>query len=360
MTLDNLLDRLEALGIERPAVMSVSAVTGYESVYEKRRTENRLSGFEPNVFEQERVQQYLEPWQTIIGLAIPYSLVPLKTAVQPKAISQVSIMAWEWDYHQVIRQTLQSALTDVGAYSIHVDSGPLPERSIALKMGLAKAGRSQLLIHPRYGTGFYLAFVLTNLQPSEGALAEQGGEKILTSELILADCCKDCRRCQKSCPSAALTGESDFDGTKCVSALTQKKGKLNEWERSLLGSQLYGCDICQLACPANKELTWQEPSDTKFPINRQTSNRIDPSGLLMLSQKAFLRTYGHMGFAWRGVKTMKRNALINMGNSHDLYWSGILEDYLKDYGAQDGAELTEIAIWALAQLRIVSINPGRT
>lgn len=353
MTLDQLLNRLEALGIERPSVLPVSEVTDYESIYEKRRLENKLSGFEPNVFEKASVRQYLAPWQTIIGLAVPYVLSAPKTPVGLHTISQISIMAWEWDYHQEIKKMLESVLEDAGEYAIHVDSGPLPERSIALKMGIAKAGRSQLLIHPKYGTGFYLAFILTNMQPSSAVFDRINHEGTQDSTFILADSCKHCRRCQNSCPSGALTGESDFDGTRCISALTQKKGPLNDWEKKSIGCQLYGCDICQIACPANQAQNRLELTHLKFPVYRQTINQIDPRELLTLSQKAFLRTYGHMGFAWRGVKTMKRNALINMGNSRDGYWVDVLKAYINSRGAQDDAELIEAAQWALTQLGAV-------
>lgn len=316
MTIEQLLDGLENLGIDRPKAMSVQAL--------------------------QLECEYLRPWQTIIGLAVPYALTSNQFSVESQQISQVSIMAWEWDYHTSIRQTLQTFLGDEETYAIHIDSGPLPERQIAIQMGLAEAGRSQLLIHPHYGTAFHLAFILTN---------HLATEVITPSVYQLAETCKDCDRCQKACPGSALTGTADFNRNRCVSAITQKKGLLSDWESELIGCHLYGCDICQQVCPANKQVEGLACAATSFQVYRETVNRLSPESLLLLSQKDFAKHYGHTGFAWRGAKTMKRNALINMGNHASIEWLAVLESCLANQAITSDEILYQTALWSLHQQR---------
>ena len=358
-SLTQLIQQLKSMGIETPVALPISAIKGYHPIYEAREAQRLLSGFEPNHKDAAQLYQYLQPWQTIIGMVFPYSLLPLQRKAKPTDISRVSIMAWEWDYHQVIQNKIKAALGDEFSYQIHVDSGPLPERSIALQMGLGKPGRNQCLIHPVYGTAFHLAFLLVSLE-GEATVGEEvslGEESAATTvagqsykSFSLAEICENCQRCQDHCPSGALTGVADFNGQTCISALTQKKGLLTEEEKELIGKQLYGCDLCQLSCPANAPLSEKSNLDDLM-LTRKTANAMNPSDLLGLSQKQFKKNYGAMGFSWRGVKTNKRNALINMGNSRDGHWINVIEDYLTEQASLDGEVLVETALWALSRLK---------
>lgn len=358
-SLEQLIQQLKTMGIETPVALPITALKGYSPIYDTRETQHCLSGFEPNHREVAKLNQYLAPWKTIIGMIFPYSLLPLQRKASPTEISRISIMAWEWDYHQVIQNKIKTALGDEISYQIHVDSGPLPERSIALQMGLGKPGRNQCLIHPVYGTAFHLAFLLVSLE-GEAAVDEEvsvGGESAATTvadqpykPFSLAAVCENCHRCQQHCPSRALTGETNFNGQTCISALTQKKGLLTEAEKELIGKQLYGCDLCQLSCPANAPLSEKSNLD-ELMLTRKTANALNPADLLNLSQKQFKEKYSTMGFSWRGIKTNKRNALINMGNSRDGYWINVIEDYLEHRASLDGEVHVEAALWALKRLK---------
>jgi epoxyqueuosine reductase len=366
----SLIERLVAIGIDQPVAMPVKELMGYELVYNERKNAKKLSGFEPNFENPMALETYLSEWQTIIGMAIPYSLLPREQAIRnADAISRVSIMAWEWDYHHVIKDLLKNAVGDDVKHQIHVDSGPLPERSIALQMCLGKAGRNQMLIHPKYGTSVYLAYLLVDMPYSaellEASPVETNEIELFSEEAFefeLAACCDNCYLCQECCPAKALVGDCEFDGSRCISTLTQKKGLLNDEEMHLMGGQLYGCDICQLVCPANKPLEkWSEPAQKTahkvtslktepLVLARDTANVLVPTTLLNMSQKEFQRQYGKMGVSWRGVKTSKRNALINMGNSGSSKWLQFIKTYIEERGVLDGEELTQTALWAIGQI----------
>lgn len=353
-TVQNVLALLMNKGFESCVAFPVSELNGYEEVYFDREQIHHLSEFEPDYRQEDILKAYLAPWETIIGLSIPYALLPINQETSKETISQISIMAWEWDYHEVIKKMIKEALGDEFPYQIHVDMGPLPERSIALQMGMGKAGRNQFLIHPMYGTAFHLAFILISfsLKPAADNLEQPELIKNTKSKSFeLANACKNCRICQLGCPAKALTGESNFNGQRCISALTQKKGYLEHFEKKLMGVHLYGCDYCQLCCPVNRPLLKIEEAKGLL-LTREKSNAIDPAELLSLSGKRFKNDFGHMGFSWRGIKTNKRNALINMANDRSEYWIPKIEHYLRNQALHDGEDLIETAKWAIEQIKL--------
>lgn len=348
----NFIEKLKNKGIPCPIVMGTEVLGSYPDIYSQRREKGVLSGLEPDFLDVEGLKTYIEPWRYIVGMAIPYGLLPMNRLPQPNEISSVSIMAWEWDYHLAIKTLINEALGSAYIYQIHVDQGPLPERYMAMKMGIATAGRSQMLIHSEYGTAFHLAFIMTNFESREEGVVSFLEETAVTNvtnlpfELSLA--CKNCHKCQNHCPVKALTGEADFDATKCISALTQKKGMLSEMEMRAMGRQLYGCDLCQLACPTNSPLSKDK---TCLLPNRLNVNRVNPLTILKASQKTFTRDFGKMGFSWRGLGVSKRNAIINIGNFGNLGHLEALETAKKDWEHSGNEILAKTAQWAIHQIK---------
>ena len=87
----------------------------------------------------------------------------------------------------------------------------------------------------------------------------------------------------------------------CLSAITQKKGELTEWEISLMREHntVWGCDVCQSVCPFNKE-----PALT--PVSFFYEDRI-PHLTREVLDTMNKPTFKKRAFAWRGRKTVERN-----------------------------------------------------
>ena len=143
------------------------------------------------------------------------------------------------DYHLWIRQRLKK-ITEFHRQTIPqgncrgcVDTAPFFERQYAQNAGLGTIGRNTMLIHPEWGSHFFLAAFLTT-------------EELPASKPLEFHPCVDCQRCQKACPNGALSEPFRLDARKCVNYWTiEHKGPFS-------GSS-FGCDLCQNACPWNRE-----------------------------------------------------------------------------------------------------------
>ena len=193
---------------------------------------------------------------------------------------KISKYALGEDYHPILKEKLWELLEFIKIIipeaqgRCFVDSAPIFEKSYAQRSGIGKIGKHTLLITPEYGTYIFL------------------GEIVLDVSLIPdmnsnIDPCGNCTKCLDACPTGALCEPYALDARKCISYLTiEHKVDIEEPVKSMLGNSIFGCDICQDACPHNKHakttensaflpsnsilsLTkkdWQEMDDEKFNL----------------------------------------------------------------------------------------------
>jgi epoxyqueuosine reductase len=148
------------------------------------------------------------------------------------------------DYHLVIAKKLKQLEAFVhekhlGVKTfIGVDSRPIAERSLALKAGLGFLGKNTMVIKPGLGSYFFIGGMLTTLS--------------LEEDTPLNVNCGTCRLCIDSCPTQALNEDYTMNATQCISYMTiEQKKALDLKGLEQTKDWLYGCDICQEACPYN-------------------------------------------------------------------------------------------------------------
>ncbi len=159
---------------------------------------------------------------------------------------KISKYALNRDYHVVIKSKLYRLLSFIQEIDpviegrVFVDSGPVFEKLYAVNAGLGWIGKNSCLILPKRGSFFFLGTMLLNVS--------------LTPDSSYAlNHCGECTRCIDACPTGAITVPYTIDSNKCISYLTiEHKGEIPQNIDFKSGKQIFGCDICQQACPFNK------------------------------------------------------------------------------------------------------------
>lgn len=205
----------------------------------------------------------------------------------------LSIYARGKDYHTVLGDKLEAAADTLRTlypdhtFAVLVDDSPIPEVYAASCAGLGRIGTHGLLIHATYGSYVFIGTILTDLD-----LPATGDAPSL---------CLMCDACRRACPV-------DLDKSRCLSALTQQGGTLDEEQTALVSAHplIWGCDTCQLVCPLNRGV--QNEPDPDFSQNRICS--LSLSDLDGLTRKQFLAKYPDRAFTWRGPAPLRRNLTL--------------------------------------------------
>jgi epoxyqueuosine reductase len=205
------------------------------------------------------------------------------------------------------------------------------ERDFAALAGAGWHGKSTMLIHPKLGTWFFLAEILTTLE--------------IEPDSPLPDRCGRSTRCIEACPTAAITGPHQLDARRRISYLTiEHKGSIPLELRPLIGDRIYGCDDCLEACPWNRFA--QAANETAFaarPFVHDMTLRdflsLDDEGFRALFRKSPIKRLKRRG--------LLRNVCVALGNVGS-------EDDLPalERAANDSEPLiAEHAGWAIERIR---------
>ena len=117
--------------------------------------------------------------------------------------------------------------------------------------------------------------------------------------------CGRCTRCLDACPTGALEAPFHIDARKCISYLTiEHKGGFDGLDPESFKGWMYGCDICQDACPYNRfSLPNSEP---EFQPSEQLKAMRDKDWK-NLDQDGFDALFGRSAVQRAGYEGLKRN-----------------------------------------------------
>lgn len=162
------------------------------------------------------------------------------------------------DYHNVHRKRLKKMVQWLEETSQQQDiarpfsdSSPILEKVFAVQSGLGWIGKNTLLIHRKYGTFTLLSGIITRLAlPTHPPVQELNR-------------CGTCERCLEACPTQALTPFS-LDARRCISYhLIESKNAIPEFVQKNNPGYVFGCDLCQDACPHN----WNKPESNSLEFS---------------------------------------------------------------------------------------------
>lgn len=276
----------------------------------------------------------LEDTRTVISLAFPY----YSSQKRENSLPQLASYALGADYHDALRSRLQSVVEALkeaygGEYRICIDSAPIFERMWAERCGIGTRCDNGLISVPGFGTRVFLAEILSTVDFSvEGgflldghstsdissdqdsdAKAEDRVEHVpITREMLDDWSCTHCGACRRACPAGALQTDSTVDARRCLSYLTiEHRGEWDEEGRAAMSTAagrrtLYGCDLCQNACPLNRRAETERP-DAALPEFRPS-----PELLTLTAEAARALTQTDFSQLFRGspVKRAKLAGLL--------------------------------------------------
>lgn len=258
-------------------------------------------------------QQWLPGARSLWVAAWPYQ--PPRPAPQPAGAPQGRLAAYAIcpDYHRGLRRRLEvlvrwaarrCALRPEAHFRVLVDTGPPVERELLRLSGAGVVGKNTCAFVPQAGSWVVLGVVVSTLAlPADPEAAEP---EMPPQEPAM---CLNCRRCLDACPTGALQPYR-IDPARCISHLTQLRGPLPEDQRLSLRGWVFGCDLCQLACPHNgpeqAPLAFHHPR--RLRPAPDLSTRAGLAWLLGLSGEEFTRLFGPTAAAWRGRSVLQRNA----------------------------------------------------
>ena len=243
--------------------------------------------------------------KSIISLLVNYYTEP-----EPDPgpdFGQIANYAVGLDYHKILKKKIkqfQSVLEkEIGNHFLSKgfsDSVPLLEKSVARNSGLGFFGKHTLIINKPFGSYFFICELISNLdlEPTE----KTNGT------------CGKCTRCKDICPTGALDNEYQLDARLCISYQTIENREVIPVElREKIGNWLFGCDLCQVACPYNKkikETTWKE-----FKPNSGVGHWVKLSDILSIrSDDEFHNKFCHTTLTRPKRAGLIRNAAIVSGN----------------------------------------------
>ncbi len=217
--------------------------------------------------------------------------VPYYTTECDDPARNISAYAVSRDYHLYFKELFDEILPVLRArfpdnrFAGFTDHSPIAEAEAAARAGLGFLGCNHLFLTKEHSSFVFLGEIIT-----DACLHAPAGE-VCT--------CDACGACTRTCPVSC-------DITRCHSALTQKKGALTEEEeRQLLAhGSVWGCDICQNACPVTAKAKAAGTLYTRIPFfYEQAIPHLTEQTVREMSDEAFAAR----AFSWRGRNTILRN-----------------------------------------------------
>ncbi|MEM0983405.1 MAG: tRNA epoxyqueuosine(34) reductase QueG [Planctomycetota bacterium] len=226
----------------------------------------------------------------------------------PDGYGRIARYARGRDYHDVIKKRLHTLCDELRAefleagFRAFVDTAPVLERELAMRAGLGWTGKHTLTIHPKLGSCMLLGGVLTTLD-------------LPTAHEPMTDHCGTCTRCINSCPTDAITPYS-VDARRCISYLTiEHRGPIDPEFFGGIGSWVFGCDVCQEACPHNSPRETDAEINPAYAATRDSFDLLEVLGWTEDDRRAALK-----GSAMKRAKLemWKRNAAVCLANQGRL------------------------------------------
>jgi epoxyqueuosine reductase len=285
-------------------------------------------------------QSILDGCKSLLMLGVPYLYDEHQRQPNPQQAGIGKIARYAQcgrDYHDLIRvklkllqQWLKQQCPTAKSRGV-VDTAPLHEREFAAAAGLGWVGKNTLLLNREWGSYFFLAALLTDVE-------------LASDDPMNTGHCGTCTACLDYCPTNALIAPYLMDARRCLSYVTIENPGLPAAEVARNASGwIFGCDICQEVCPWNNRSHYTTDSEWQ-PMAEFTS--LDVLEVLNWNDDQFRDRVGNTPL-WRPRRRgMIRNAILLAGSQRLQNAVDSLVEKLRE----DEVILRAAAVWALGQI----------
>lgn len=152
-----------------------------------------------------------------------------------------------WEYEMSIEKELSNYLAEYG-YKVQRLSGPY--KNLAVRLGLGKYGRNNLIYVDGFGS--YIRIVGFVMNAELNPVSYPGN----TSGETSLDLCKKCKLCRTNCPTQAIRDDRFLLNVDCC--LSYQNENVENWPEFVGTAEnkcLVGCITCQNVCPYNRGFT---------------------------------------------------------------------------------------------------------
>ena len=219
---------------------------------------------------------------------------------------KISRYALGKDYHDVVKLKLKQLLDQINQQMgpingrCFVDSAPVMEKSWAVEAGLGWIGRNSLLLNKSLGSYFFIGEIIIDIE--------------LSYDTPIKPFCGTCTACITACPANAIVSPSIIDSKRCISYHTiENKGEIPEIVSENMNGWVFGCDICQEACPWNKKLHSHQEVEFE-PI--QGMIEIKDNDWASLNESEFNIIFKNSAIKRTGYAGMMRNTSVSLNEPH--------------------------------------------
>lgn len=282
--------------------------------------------------------------RSVVCVALQYSPLKGDLSEEGDLWPRVARYAHGIDYHDLMKVRLEElagrvrkAFPDCATRS-YVDTGPVLERELAVRAGLGAFGKNTMLLNEESGSWLLLGELFLSLD--------------LEPDVVMTDLCGSCTQCLEACPTGALPSAYRLDANRCISYWTiEYRGIFPREIRSQLGGWVFGCDLCQEACPWNGDTLSVDHPEMRLPSHRAELNLSD---LLRIDREQYVERFRGSPMKRAKQAGLQRNAAVAMGNSKDRRYVPALLEAL-----HDDSELVRIHVaWALGVVGGESARAG--
>lgn len=220
----------------------------------KEKKQGSISYLEKNIEQKTDPRKIFPEIKSVIGGIINY--YPSESQ-NTEALYKITKYAYGRDYHLVLKEKLTALINELkkaapdATFQYFADSNRLLEKTWAIECGLGWRGKNSLLLNKKFGSYVFIGLIITSLE--------------LETDEKQKNHCGHCTKCIDACPVKAIEKPYELTAAKCITNFTIEQK--NDTSDHNTHGWVYGCDICQDACPWNQKL--RPATDSDFIPNKE-------------------------------------------------------------------------------------------